>query len=314
MKPSSEEESPTISEVNQLGSLQASPAQPNPREIVPTNPKRSKKIVDALTRWKTATKKKIDQVQSSPLSQVPAQEVKFPAPTDHAPPMPVNEKRSTDAGLVTKDPEFLETLMKKPMAIRELVGKRELKTGDWVQTRQSKKGNQRKAGEWGKIVDPEGDGKRGKVKVAWAGELENLSGCTIMNYCRNGFQKTCADGTQNLKIPVRLGQLAVPINDLKEGDMVQCGPDQGKSSWNPFCGKSRKGLEWGEIIETRPKGTKRVNVHWDGGKVDWSNCEIIACRNDPRERRRRMAVRKYSSHRDSPVRLRLLEKIVAAQD
>merc|ERR1711964_589058 len=99
------------------------------------------------------------------------------------------------------------------------------------------------------------------------------------------------------------------------GDMfrVQAGPDQGKSSWT-LCGKSRKGLEWGTVIETRTKGTKKVKVRWDGGKVDWSNCEIIACRNDPRERRRRMVVREYSSRRVSPVRLRLLEKIVTAQD
>merc|ERR1712098_922659 len=68
-------------------------------------------------------------------------------------PAETNEERSTDADLDIKDPDFLETLMKKPMAIRELVGKRNLAIGDYVQAYEqtSKKNDPCKAGEWGQL-------------------------------------------------------------------------------------------------------------------------------------------------------------------
>merc|ERR1711900_42035 len=79
---------------------------------------------------------------------------------------------------------------------------------------------------------------------------------------------------------------------------VRAAKDQGKSSW--FHGKSRVEYEWGQITQLvdGPVGRHdgRVKVQWDGGKHDFTNCEIRAySRTDPRAR-----IRRRLPSRDSP--------------
>merc|ERR1712034_152904 len=112
--------------------------------------------------------------------------------------------------------------------------------------------------------------------------------------------------------PVRI-KVLVGERQLEKGNWVQTSQSKhGGFLW----WKNRKRGEWGEIKELPTEANKhRVKVHWKKYE-DWTNCKIMAYSKskDKASLRRRMAVREHSSRRDSPVMLRLLEKIVAAQD
>jgi len=221
---------------------------------------------------------------------------------------------------------FTNRIKKKPMKIKDLVKELRLddesrsqdglKKNHWVQAYKGTKwqgssvnGLPRKSGEWGVITRiPEEFENNGKVEVLWKGGRDGLTECEIVDYCQSDPEKNSVDGIYKLGVPMRLKKLHGKL-ELKKGDRVQAGPRQSKTSW---CAKVREGGEWGTIRDIQ--GDK-VRVLWEGKKhEDWSNCEIMAYRDPSWPTRRRMATREHSKRRDSPVMLRLLEKIIAAQD
>merc|ERR1711964_952273 len=80
--------------------------------------------------------------------------------------------------------------------------------------------------------------------------------------------------------------------------------------------------EWGIISDKRftknanptiREAANKIEVRWDNGNGEpyESNANIMCIQ---RKGRRRMAQREFSNRRDSPVMVRLLEEIIAAQD
>jgi len=106
-----------------------------------------------------------------------------------------------------------------------------------------------------------------------------------------------------------------------------CGYDNLTKRWNPDYGLFSRTLvrdidELGTVknIETGHKSWGKVRpvyVEWDGGTKGWTKCLISAYALPvPKVQinRRRMAQREHSNRRDSPVMVRLLQEIIAAQD
>merc|ERR1711964_88728 len=102
------------------------------------------------------------------------------------------------------------------------------------------------------------------------------------------------------------------------GDRVQT--SQLKKATNSTA--ARKKEEWGIISDKRftknanptiREAANKIEVRWDNGNGEpyESNANIMCIQ---RKGRRRMAQREFSNRRDSPVMVRLLEEIIAAQD
>merc|ERR1711964_344324 len=106
----------------------------------------------------------------------------------------------------------------------------------------------------------------------------------------------------------------IRVNSLKQNDRIQT--------------KDDKTLAWAKIIElTSPEN---ILVEWGGSKNKKRAHESIETKRKiiayqrtrtgsldqegAMDRRRRIAQREFSSRRDSPVMVRLLEQIIAAQD
>merc|ERR1711964_530053 len=163
-------------------------------------------------------------------------------------------------------------------------------------------------------------GERNKIA------MEGLTNCRIMSYCKTDPHEDDEALNRRLALNAMIfGELRWFLKKkLERGDKVQ-------TSQSKFWGKRSK-KEWGAITdfydpddaadsceEVKRKelkkflAEKKTKVLWAKCKIDdWTNCEIMSF--DRVNSRRRMATRQYSGRRDSPVMLRLLKEIRAAQD